>query len=89
MMIKVMRLFIGGEGESWGEIPEGNGKIPEGRGGRPDRSLVLADRARSECARSMRAVGDQSGHPLLYGNTSKLGGSIGRAIGSQVSATRS
>jgi hypothetical protein len=27
--------------------------------GQPDRSPVLADRARSECARSMRAVGDR------------------------------
>ena len=45
--------------ERLGEIPERKGEIPEGRGGWPDRSPVLADRARSECARSMRAVGDR------------------------------
>ena len=32
-----------------------------GRGGRPDRSPVLAERARSECARSTRAIKDQPG----------------------------
>jgi len=58
-MINVMGLVIVRGGGNWGEIPEGQGEIPEGRGGQPDRSLVLADRARSECARSMRAVGDR------------------------------
>ena len=43
--------------------------------------LLLAERARSECARSTRAIEDQPGHPLKR-ETSKLGGSmdiVGRA----------
>jgi hypothetical protein len=49
--------------------------------------LLLAERARSECARPTRAFEDQPGHPLKR-VTSKLGGERGRSGLSLVLAAR-
>jgi hypothetical protein len=63
-MKNVMGLVIG-SGVGIGVKFQGReGEIPEGRGRWPDRPPVLADRARSECARSMRAVGDRFKPPF-------------------------